>query len=553
MTAIVGDATGARDGDGGRALLILNGEDGAAHLGSALTGLGWRTTTADLPTGDLSALVDGLADLLAAPDSPDRTAILGYGEAGLAALEIADRHPERVTAVIVVGAAEGDHTAQPSCPALTLPAPSREGSSREHAALAVVPFLAGLDERAEAPPAHLPVTLRPLTPALLNDAEVLGRFREIGPVHRLNAEGAATTWILTGHAAATGTLTDPRLAGDVEITAGFRLQSDDPALAHRGELDLITIDGREHARLRRLIERHLTPERVEALCPRIQRAADALLDAIPAGEVADFLHAFAYPLPVVVLCELIGVPEERRGHIREWILERLVSPPPKAHPDIDELLRDLIAARRQSPSDDLLGWVVEAEGDGLAEDDLVSAARFLMVNGHRAPTTVLASGLAALLKRPEQWARLVAEPALVDTAVEELLRLVTPFPVTIARQVTAPIEVGGTPIPRGDLLGASLVAANRDPSFFPDPDLLDVGRRDNPHLAFGHGHHHCLGADLARAQLRIAFGTLARRFPGVELARDSRSLHYRQSSVRYLLGLPIVLRPDRHGEPSAGT
>ncbi|MEV4455954.1 cytochrome P450 [Microbispora sp. NPDC049633] len=539
MTTIVG---------GRRTLLILNAEDGTGRLESELAGLGWHTGRADLAAGDLPGLVERLADLLAAPGSPDRTAILGFGEAGLAALEIADRHPERVTAVVVVGTADHDLAGELSCPTLTLPAPGREP-----VASAVVPFLAALDAldtQAEVPP-DLPATLRPLTPTLLNDAELLGRFREIGPVHRLNAEGAATTWILTGHAASTRTLTDPRLAGEVEITAGFRLQSDDPALAHKGDLDLITIDGREHARLRRLIERHLTPERVEALRPRIQRAADGLLDAIPAGEVVDFLHAFAYPLPVLVLCELLGVPEDRRGHIREWILERLVTPPPKAHHDIDELLRDLIAARRESPSDDLLGWVVADEGDDLAEDDLVSAARFLMVNGHRAPTTVLASGLAALLKRPEQWARLVAEPALVATAVEELLRLVTPFPVTIARQVTAPIEVGGTPIPKGDLLAASLVAANRDPSFFPDPDLLDVGRRDNPHLAFGHGHHHCLGADLARAQLRVAFGTLARRFPDVELARDSRSLHYRQSSVRYLLGLPVVLRPDRRGEPAA--
>lgn len=539
MTPIVGDA--------GPALLILNAGDGAGRLESELAGLGWRTGRADLAAENLPGLVERLADLLAAPGSPDRTAIVGYGEAGLAALEIADRHPERVTAVVVVGAADHDLAGELSCPTLTLPT-----SEWESVASAVVPFLAGLDARAEVLP-RLPATLRPLTPALLNDAELLGRFREIGPVHRLNAESAATTWILTGHAAATRTLADPRLTGEVEITAGFRLQSDDPALAHRGDLDLITIDGREHARLRGLIERHLTPERVEALLPRIQRAADALLDAIPAGEVVDFLHAFAYPLPVLVLCELLGVPDDRRGHIREWILERLVTPPPKAHPDVDELLRDLIAARRESPSDDLLGWVVAAEGDDLVEDDLVSAARFLMVNGHRAPTTVLASGLAALLKRPEQWARLVAEPALVATAVEELLRLVTPFPVTIARQVTAPIEVGGTPIPKGDLLGASLVAANRDPAFFPDPDLLDVGRRDNPHLSFGHGHHHCLGADLARAQLRVAFGTLARRFPDVELARDSRSLHYRQSSVRYLLGLPVVLRPDRHAEPAAAS
>ncbi|MER5421866.1 cytochrome P450 family protein [Streptosporangium roseum] len=544
-TAPTGDEPG--DTAGGRVLVILNPGAGSERLEAELTGRGRRVRVAGVPAGDLAACVGGITDFLAAPDSPDRAVLLGYGAAGPAAIEVADRHPERVAAVVVVGPpGDGGLTAGDSAPELLCPVLVLSAATPEAAVPVLVPFLDDLDRQAgeAGARAQAPARLPALTPAIFNDPGALRQWRELGPVHRVNAADVATSWVLTGHEATTTALADPGLAGEVEITAGFRLQSADPALAHRGELDLITIEGREHARLRRLIERHLTPERVEALRPRIQRETDALLDAIPSREVIDLLQMFAYPLPVAVLCELFGVPEQDRGYIHEWILERLVSPPPKAHGDIDDYLRALIADRRARPSDDLLGWVVEAEGDGLSEEDLVSAARFLMVNGHRAPTTVLASGVAALLRR-EQWKRLADDPTLIVTAVEELLRLVTPFPVGIPRHVAAPIDVEGTPIPEGSLLTASLVAANRDPSFFADPDLLDIGRTSNPHLAFGHGHHHCLGAELARAQLQIAIGTLARRFPDMELARDSQSLQYRQSSVRYLLGLPIVLEPDR--------
>ncbi|MCC5578515.1 cytochrome P450 [Microtetraspora sp. AC03309] len=533
-------------------VVVLGPETADGDLVDEFTGRGWQVWVAGISSDDLSTCIEEITDFLAAPESPDRAVLLGRGAAGAAAAEVADRHPERVIAVVVAGEprgddpAPGDDVADPPCPVLLLStADPREVVSATDA------LLAGPDRRTGAP-APPPARLQALTPMRLNDPDAVGQLREMGSVHRINAASVAASWLVTGHEATTTLLADPRLVGEVEITAGFRLQSDDPALAHRGELDLITISRREHARLRRLVERHLTPVRVEALRPRIQREVDALLDTVPSHEVIDLLHAFAYPVPVVVLCELFGVPEKDRGYLYEWIVERLASPPPKAHGDIDDYLRALIAARRDRPSDDLLGWIVEAEGDRLSEEDLVSAARFLMVNGHRAPTTMLASSVAALLRRRDRWERLVADPALVPTAVEELLRIITPFPVSIARHVAAPIETGGERLPEGDLLVASLVAANRDPSFFTDPDMLDIGRKDNPHLAFGHGHHHCLGAELARAQLQIALGTLVRRFPDMELARDSGSLHYRQSSVRYLLGLPVVLEPDRLRSSPAG-
>ncbi|WP_219468462.1 cytochrome P450 family protein [Nonomuraea rhizosphaerae] len=499
---------------------------------------GWRVRTPTVPVDDRDACVAAITDYLAAPDSPDRAVLLGHGTAAAAVLEVADRHPERAAAVVAVGvpgAPGALDAAHLCCPSLILDGDGDgqdDGERVESFLSSLEPGLKGDGE------ARCPARLPALTPVLLNDPEVIRQLRDMGPVHRVNAPGVSTSWILTGHQASTVTLADAALSGRTEITAGFRLQGD---VEHRGEQDLITIDGREHARLRRLVGQHLTPRRMEALRPRLQRATDELLDAIPTGEPVDLVRAFARPLPIVVLCELLGVPARDRDYIADWLLVRMNAVPPRAHEDVDEYLRALIEARKVVPADDLLGWVVRAEGGRLCEDDLVAASRLLMVGGHRAPTTLLANGVAALLRDGEQWRRLVADPSLVEGAVEELLRYVTPFPVGLARTVTAPVEVGGRRIPAGDLVAASLVAANRDPSHFEEPDALDVDRAPNPHLAFGHGHHFCLGAALARIEARIAIETLTRRFPGTELAHDARDLHYRQNRVRYLLELPVVL------------
>ncbi|WP_157248125.1 cytochrome P450 [Nonomuraea typhae] len=489
---------------------------------------GWRVRTHETPAGDRAACAEAVADCLAAPGSPARAVLLGYGAAAAAVVDFADLHPERAAAVVAVGSPDALDPSGLCCPALVL----AEDDPRS-----VASFLAALEPEGRA---SCPVRLPALTPVLLNDPDVIRQLREMGPVHRVNAPGVATSWIITGHAATTAALGDAALVSETEITAGFRLQGD---LEHRGEQDLVTIDGAEHARLRRLVGQHLTPRRMETLRPRIQRACDELLDALPVDEPVDLVAAFARPLPIVVLCELLGIAAADRADIADWLLVRMNTVPPQAHPDIDERLRALIAERAAVPRDDLLGWVVAAEGPGLCAGDLVAASRLLMVGGHRAPTTLLANGVAALLGDRRRWKRLVAEPGLAESAVEELLRYVTPFPVGLARNVSCPVEVGATRLPRGDLVAASLVAANRDPAFFDEPEELDIGRARNPHLAFGHGHHHCLGAALARTQAQVALLTLARRFPGMDLTQDARDLHYRQSRVRYLLELPVVLRP----------
>ncbi|GAB1824256.1 cytochrome P450 [Herbidospora sp. RD11066] len=495
---------------------------GAESLAAELEDRGWRVSTTEVPITDMKTSVDAIRDFLAAPDRPDQAVLIGDGTAGHAAMEVADLHPERVTAVVSVNA--DSEAGDLSCPALVTTDLGK-----------VLRFLDDLDT---AEPADCPVRLPALTPVLLNDPDVMSRLREMGPVHRVNIPGVATSWILTGHEATSTALADARLAGRVAITAGFRLQSDDPALTHRGEKDLITIDGGEHARLRRLVGPYLTPRRIDPLRPRIQHEIDALLDDIDPREPADLVAGFAIPLPIIVLCDLFGVPEADRGYVHEWLVERMRAEPPIAHDDIDDYFRDLIGSKKQRPADDLISWVAADGGD---TSDLVSAVRFLMVGGHRAPATLLANGVAALLTHRDQWRRLVDDPALVEPATEELLRFVTPFPVGLARTVTAAIEVGDVTIPEGDLISASLVAANREPGIFPDPGLLDIGRPGSAHRSFGHGHHYCLGAALARAQTQLALGTLARRFPRMDVAPGT--LDYRQSRVRYLLHLPVVLEP----------
>ncbi|BFU45299.1 cytochrome P450 [Krasilnikovia sp. MM14-A1004] len=523
--------------------LLLIGGTPTERLFVDGVGAGWRVATVPLPAPESTpdALADRITDLLARPETADRLVIAGSGAIAAACLTVADRHPERVAGVIAVDfpAAEAGGYSEDdlACPVLTLPEDSGAAAWSR-----LRPFLAGLADEPHTGDT-CPVRLTALTPTMLNEPDIMGRLRAAGPVHRLSLAAPAATWVLTGHDVTTTTLADPALIGGPEMTAGFRLAAPGPGPAHRGEQDLVTVDGELHALLRRLVAQHLTPRRAELLRPRIQRETDRLLDAIDPAAVTDLMTAFARPLPIVVLCELLGIPEGDRDYIEDWLIRRMTAIPPDPHPDVDAYLSGLIAAKRAAPADDLISAVILAEGDALDEAALVSAARWLMVGGHRAPTTLLGSGVAALLQAPGQWQRLAADPELVASAVEELLRFITPFPLGLARHVTAPLAVGDRTIPAGSLVAASLVAANHDPSRLDDPGSLRIDRDPNPHLAFGHGHHYCVGAAVARVQARVAFGTLARRFPRLRIADDGAGLDYRQNRVRYLLALPVVLDP----------
>ena len=265
----------------------------------------------------------------------------------------------------------------------------------------------------------------------------------------------------------------------------------------------------------------------------------------------DLLTAFAFPLPVTVICELLGVPTADRDQFRAWsasiVSETVVPEVFQAHATaMIAYFRDLLAARRREPADDLLSALISArdEGDSLSENELLSMAWLLLVAGHETTVNLIAGGMLALLLNPGELARLRADRALLDTAVEELLRYVSPVNDATFRFTGEPVELGGVPIGPGEVVLVALSGANRDASRYADPERLDVGRDAGGHLAFGHGIHYCLGAPLARLEAEIAFGGLLERYGEMTLAVPPEMLSWRPSSLIHgLESLPVRLVP----------
>ncbi|WP_283133998.1 cytochrome P450 [Rhizohabitans arisaemae] len=317
----------------------------------------------------------------------------------------------------------------------------------------------------------------------------------------------------------------------------------------------ILLDPPEHTRLRSLVNKAFTPRIVDRLAGRIQEVVDALLDEVVGAGPVDFMATFAHPLPVTVISELLGVPAADRHLIKELshVVARGVDPDFRHEPDqvrrraeaftaFDEYFRALIAERRDRPAADLLSELVAArsEGEGLTEGELLTTCILLYVAGHETTMDLLGNGVLALMRNPGEWRRLRDDPGLAESAVEELLRYDPPTQMS-RRTVLADVEIDGYPIAEGEQVVILRGAANRDPEVFPDPDRLDLTRRDNRHLAFDGGIHFCVGAPLARLEGRIAFASLARRAPGLTLAGGE--LGYRDNLIiRGLAALPVDAR-----------
>jgi hypothetical protein len=300
-------------------------------------------------------------------------------------------------------------------------------------------------------------------------------------------------------------------------------------LIRNGILDMEPPD---HTRVRRLVAKAFTPRRVEELRPTVQRLTDGLVDEVlGAGEV-DLIAAVAEPLPVTVIAELLGIPEADRHHLRPWSAEicRMYELSPTeedgraasaAAVEFSDYLRDLIRERRRSPTEDLIGGLVQVidEGDRLTEDEMIGTCVLLLNAGHEATVNITGNGWWALFRNPDQLERLRGDHALVPRAVEELLRYDTPLQM-FERWVLEDVEIHGVPVTRGQELALLFGSANRDPAAFDRPDELDLGREPNPHMTFGAGIHFCLGAPLGRVELESSFGTLLRRAPHMELVRE---------------------------------
>jgi cytochrome P450 len=298
------------------------------------------------------------------------------------------------------------------------------------------------------------------------------------------------------------------------------------------------------------VQKAFTPRMVDQLRPRIVAIVNELVQRImDRGTTFDLIDDLAYPLPVVVIAELLGIPPEDRATFRDWSGDLAASLDPllsdetllradAARAGLHDYLRRIIAERRRAPRSDLISALVAVEerGDVLSEPELVVMCTLLLVAGHETTVNLIGNGMLALLHHPEELARLRSDPSLIGTAVEELLRFDSPVQLT-ARRVVEPVELGGKRIEPGEFVLSLLGAANRDPAQFDHPEQLDVTRSPNPHLAFGRGIHFCLGAPLARLEGQIAIGALVQRFPNLRLGGEP--VRRDQITLRGLASLPV--------------
>ncbi len=347
-------------------------------------------------------------------------------------------------------------------------------------------------------------------------------------------------YLISRHADAATIVRDPRLSNNQrnsELYESFVRAGGEPegAMAEMNDVVMLFLDPPDHTRLRSLVSKAFTPKMVERLRARIQRIVDERLDAVVArgdGRM-DVVTDLAYPLPVVIICELLGIPPEDHATFQAWSSELAASidPDPLITPEQQvrinaageaflEYFAALIERRRRSLSDDLLSALIEAEegGDRLSEEELLGTALFLLIAGHETTVNLIGNGALALLRNRDQLERLRDNPTLDHHAVEELLRFDSPVQLT-QRITLDEYQVGDVTIPKGQNLVPLLGAANHDPAEFAEPDRLDLGRKNaNRHLAFGGGHHFCLGAALARLEGEVAIPSLVRRFRNLELA-----------------------------------
>ena len=385
-------------------------------------------------------------------------------------------------------------------------------------------------------------------------------LRERAPIHR-NDLGF---WVLARHADCLAVLRDRRASSDslnvdVErMPEGFRtpIAEDDPIATAMLEMrPFLFRDPPDHTRLRGLVSKAFTPKVVESLRVRTQEVVDELLDAAMEADRVDLLEEFAYPLPVRVICDLLGVPVEDQDRFKVWsdALARGLDPDFLLTPEVIEArgqavvqfsqyFFELLAERRRAPGDDLLSRLAQAEDGGtvLSEAEMLSTCILLLVAGHETTVNLISGGTLALLRHPDQLERFRTDPDVNRSGIEEMLRYVSPVQLT-GRALTEDCEFGGVRFAKGDFAMLLIASGNHDPEQFEDPERFDVSRSPNNHLGFGFGIHHCLGAPLARMEAQVALTSLVRRAPELALAADQ--VTYKTNVVlRGMASLPVSMR-----------
>ncbi|MGW5969764.1 cytochrome P450 family protein [Streptomyces sp. NPDC055186] len=384
---------------------------------------------------------------------------------------------------------------------------------------------------------------------------VYAALRAEGPVHRVHVPGSGDSWLVVTHEAVRRALTDPRLRNDIRHSATWETDG-----GHAIGRNMLQSDPPQHTRLRRLVAGHFAPGRIAGLRPRIEDIARELLAELPEQGTADLVSGYALPLPVTVICEVLGVPVADRATFHTWSNELVMPTGEEAAAAsagaLADYLTELIAEKTRTPDGSLLAALAtaaddastgpapdpEPEPDGLTPEELLGMAFLLLVAGHETTVNLISATLHSLLAHPDQLARLRADPSLIDGTIEESLRYNSPVHAGAFRFAAEGLDLAGTRVDAGDAVLVSLAAASRDPLAFPDPDRFDITRRPRGHLGFGHGPHHCLGAPLARAEAATALRLLLDRYPSLAFATDPTTLTWRTSTLlRGLRELPLRL------------
>lgn len=348
--------------------------------------------------------------------------------------------------------------------------------------------------------------------------EVYERLRSENPIHRMRLINA---WALTGYDDALAILQDHR-----------RFSSGENKLEYAPYRTMLDLDPPDHTRLRSLVSKAFTPRAVAALGPRIQEIVDELLDELAGRDSFDLIGDFAFPLPVIVIAEMLGIPAEDRDKFNVWSNDIALAVEPilsgeeivrveRASDEIIEYFEGIIEQRRIDPRDDMLSALLaaEEEGDRLSHDELLGTLMLLLVAGNETTRSLIGNGMLALLKNPEQLQRLRDSPDLLDTSIDEMLRYDSPVQFII-RVVMEDVEFKGKQFRAGQKVIILVGAANRDPTVFADPGALDIGREEKSHISFGRGIHYCLGSPLALLEARVAFANLVERFSSIELVEE---------------------------------
>ncbi|NOK59023.1 MAG: cytochrome P450 [Chloroflexi bacterium AL-W] len=384
-----------------------------------------------------------------------------------------------------------------------------------------------------------------------NPYPIYAQLREHAPVYPVTSFGGERAWLITRYEDAAYILKDYTFSIDRSLFMSSEqinqiTENIDQQLL--SDHSMVGCDPPEHTRLRNLVHKVFTPRMIEGLQGRIDEISHQLLGTVePQGQM-DLIDDFAFPLPIIIICEMLGVPDSDRLQFHEWSNVIVGATPLDAasghnqKSDFIVYLEQLFTQRRLQPGDDLLSSLiaVEEEGSKLSQEELYAMVILLLVAGHETTVNLIGNGVLALLQFPDQLKKLQQHPHLIESAIEEMLRYGAPVDLGVRRWAKEPLQLHNTTIHTGDLITVSLAAANRDPQYFDKPEQFDIERKDNRHLAFGQGVHYCLGAPLARLEGQIAINILLHRLPNLQLRVPPETLQWNPGPLRGLRALPLA-------------